>query len=85
MRSGCRGGTIMPTRNFASSATTGLLLDSPTDMAEPLHRLRRSSKRWRERLYPKFRGPFKGKLAAMRFPEMAVVFDDGSDVGAPGG
>jgi hypothetical protein len=36
------------------------------------------AKRWRERLYPEFRGTFKGKLAAIRFPEKVIVFDDGT-------
>lgn len=36
------------------------------------------AKRWRERLYPEFRGTFKGKLAAIRFPEKVIVFDDGA-------
>jgi hypothetical protein len=36
------------------------------------------AKRHKERLYPEFRGTFKGKLAAIRFPEKVVVFDDGT-------
>jgi hypothetical protein len=40
------------------------------------------AKRWRERLYPEFRGTFKGRLAAIRFPEKVVVFDDGTMIRA---
>jgi hypothetical protein len=33
--------------------------------------------RWKERLGPGFQGTFQGKLAAVRFPEKLIVFDDG--------
>jgi hypothetical protein len=36
------------------------------------------SKRRLERLEPGFQGTFKGKLAAFRFPETLLVFDDGT-------
>lgn len=35
------------------------------------------AKRWIERKSPNFDGTFKAKLAALRIPEMIVVFDDG--------
>ena len=35
------------------------------------------AKRWMERKSPRFNGKFKAKLAALRIPEMTVVFDDG--------
>lgn len=34
-------------------------------------------KRWKERLSPGFDGTFRGQLAALSFPEMNLVFDDG--------
>jgi hypothetical protein len=34
--------------------------------------------RYQERLGPGFTGAYRGKLAALRFPEMRVVFDDGT-------
>lgn len=36
------------------------------------------AKRHRERLEPGFDGTFRGKLAAFRFPEKVIVFDDGT-------
>ena len=35
------------------------------------------AKRHRERLEPGFKGTYRGKLAALRFPEKVIVFDDG--------
>jgi hypothetical protein len=35
------------------------------------------AKRWQERKSPTFNGKFRGLLAAMRFPERAVFFDNG--------
>lgn len=35
------------------------------------------AKRWEERKAPGFDGRFRGKLAALRFPEMLLIFDDG--------
>jgi hypothetical protein len=35
--------------------------------------------RWRERIRPDFVEPYVGRLAAVRVPEMRVVFDDGSE------
>jgi Calcineurin-like phosphoesterase len=35
-------------------------------------------KRWTERLQPGFDGRFQARLGALRFPEMMVVFDDGT-------
>ncbi|QDS95706.1 Bis(5'-nucleosyl)-tetraphosphatase PrpE [asymmetrical] [Roseimaritima multifibrata] len=40
------------------------------------------AKRWEERRKPKFNGTFKGRLAALRFPELVTVFDDGEVDGA---
>jgi hypothetical protein len=36
------------------------------------------AKRHRERLEPGFNGTYRGKLAAFRFPEKLIVFDDGT-------
>ena len=72
MRSGCRGGRNTPTPISAYTAITALLLGSPTAMAEPFA----SITPWPRG--SKFRGSFQGKLAAIRFPEIAVVFDDGA-------
>ncbi len=35
------------------------------------------AKRWRQRQEPSFTGRFQGRLAAVRFPELKVLFDDG--------
>ena len=35
------------------------------------------AKRWQERKQPSFAGAFRGSLAAVRFPEGCVVFDNG--------
>jgi hypothetical protein len=36
------------------------------------------AKRWQERLTPDFAGAYVNRLAALRFPEKVLVFDDGS-------
>lgn len=36
------------------------------------------TRRHRERLEPGFQGTYRGKLAALRVPEMQIVFDDGT-------
>ncbi len=37
-----------------------------------------AAKRWKERLHGNVRGPFRTRLAAFRFPERELRFDDGS-------
>ncbi len=39
------------------------------------------AKRWEERKKPNFNGEFRLKLAAVRFPERCLMFDDGSSTG----
>ncbi len=37
-------------------------------------------KRWKERLAPGFDGRFQTRLAALRFPDRTLVFDDSDQV-----
>jgi hypothetical protein len=39
--------------------------------------------RWKERLTFSFDKPFRHKLAALRFPELHIVFDDGQETSLP--
>jgi hypothetical protein len=61
----------------------GLFADEPHGRGRAMCIDYAIGKRWRERTMCGTAGPFRSKLAAMRFPESVVVFDDGQELAVP--